>query len=181
MNGIIFNELEKFGQSTLGKDEWSHLIASTHLSRRISLAVKDYPDSEFQALITAISTMKGDKSTAVTLENFGAFIAPDLITMAQQFIDPAWKTVDLIANTEGAIHTIYRGAATHTHPPELKCQKTGSGLVTVHYTSSRRLCSLAKGIIRGISKHFGETAIISEPQCMLKGDLECELIVAVTA
>lgn len=100
MNGTIFNELDKFGQATLGKEEWDRLIHSANLPRRTHLAVKNYPDSEFLTLIAALAAKKDGGSAETTLEAFGVFIAPDFIKMAQHFIDPSWKTIDLIANTQ---------------------------------------------------------------------------------
>jgi predicted hydrocarbon binding protein len=45
--------------------------------------------------------------------------------------------------------------------------------VLVTYTSERKLCAVAKGIIQGIASHFQERVVIRERECMLKGAPAC--------
>jgi predicted hydrocarbon binding protein len=47
--------------------------------------------------------------------------------------------------------------------------------VQIIYSSSRQLCSVAKGIIKGVARHYGETVHITEDACMLRGDQFCAL------
>jgi predicted hydrocarbon binding protein len=178
MNGVIFNEIEKFGRHQLGDEAWQQLVTSAELPRNVYVPITDYPDAELATLVSALSVATG-KPPAMLLGAFGEFLAPDLIRMAQHFIEPNWKTIELVANTEGAIHSVYRGSKTNTHPPELECHKLSEHEVVVIYRSSRKMCPLAKGIVRGMAKHFGETVVIREPKCMLKGDDACELVITV--
>jgi predicted hydrocarbon binding protein len=46
---------------------------------------------------------------------------------------------------------------------------------TAPYWRSACLCRLAKGIGKGLAKHFKETLLISETQCMHKGASSCEI------
>ncbi|MEO5618590.1 MAG: V4R domain-containing protein [Candidatus Eisenbacteria bacterium] len=45
------------------------------------------------------------------------------------------------------------------------------------YTSARKLCAVARGICRGLARHFEEVVVIDEPSCMLRGGRTCEIIV----
>ena len=47
----------------------------------------------------------------------------------------------------------------------------------ISYSSQRKMCALAKGIVKGIASHFKEAVSITESQCMLKGDPTCKLVV----
>jgi serine/threonine protein kinase len=47
------------------------------------------------------------------------------------------------------------------------------------YSSRRRLCLLASGLVRGLARHFGETVEIDEPGCMLRGDPFCSFVIRV--
>jgi predicted hydrocarbon binding protein len=49
--------------------------------------------------------------------------------------------------------------------------------IAIDYTSARRLCHVAKGIIRGLGEHFGEALTIAETTCMHRGGDRCALIV----
>lgn len=178
MNGSMLIELRKFVETRLGKQAWPELVKSAAIPPRVYVPVTDYPDQEVHALISALSVRTGD-SVPIILEAMGEFVVPDLIKMVPTLVRPDWKTVDVIANTEEMIHEVLRGAWKNTNPPKLHCLRSGAHEVTVTYTSSRKMCPLAKGIIRGIAKHYGEQVNISEPSCMLRGDAACQLLVTV--
>jgi Haem-NO-binding len=99
--------------------------------------------------------------------------------MSRYWIKPDWKTLDLIAHTEETIHHMLRNEGSQTNPPRLQCRRASPDAVVVTYDSPRKMCTLAKGIIKGIAKHYGERVTIGEPTCMLKGEIACELIVTV--
>jgi predicted hydrocarbon binding protein len=179
MNGIILMEIRKFVEAKLGKPAWLEIVSAAAVPPRIYVPVTDYPDQEALALISTLSVRTGD-SIPVILEAMGEFIVPDLISMVPTLIRPGWRTLDVIANTEEAVHEVLRGARTNTNPPKLQCRRSGPHKVAVTYTSARKMCPLAKGIIQGIAKHYGEQISITEPSCMLRGDPVCQLLVTVT-
>jgi predicted hydrocarbon binding protein len=72
-----------------------------------------------------------------------------------------------------------RSEGSLTSPPKLRCQMNAPDEVVVVYDSPRKMCPLAKGIITGVAKHYGERVAIAEPRCMLKGASECQLVVNV--
>ena len=49
--------------------------------------------------------------------------------------------------------------------------------VVVLYRSPRRMCGFARGIARGIARHYGETVEITDLSCMLKGQPQCTIAV----
>jgi predicted hydrocarbon binding protein len=176
MNGIIFIEIGKFAQSRLGPQAWQEAVRAAGVSTRVYYRVADYPDEEALALLSALSAALQEPVQAV-LENLGEFIVPDLLKMSRYWIQPQWKTLDVIEHTEETIHETLRQEGSQTNPPRLRCRRAGPQEVVVTYDSPRRMCSLAKGIIAGLAKHYGETITITEPSCMHRGDASCELIV----
>jgi len=62
-------------------------------------------------------------------------------------------------------------------PPELRCQRVGPDEVVVVYSSARKMCAVAKGIARGMARHFQETVAVNESACMLVGAKECPISV----
>jgi len=171
-------ETAKFGRARVGQDAWLRIVGSVGLQHRVYVPVTDYPDTELLGLLQTLSREMKQPVPAL-LEDLGAFIVPDLLQMVETVIQPQWKTVDLIANTEEAIHQVVRGAGTNTHPPHLSCRRVSERVAAVTYASPRKLCPLAKGIIHGIAAHYGETIQLDEPSCMLKGDAACQLVVTV--
>jgi predicted hydrocarbon binding protein len=174
MHGVIFTELEKYVKEKFGKAAWSGLLQEAKLGPKIYLATAEYPDEEVVAIVTAAVKATG-KPAGVILEDFGEFIVPDLVKMFQMAIKPEWRTLDFLENTEHTIHKMVRLKNPGAEPPQLVTQRTHPTEVVITYTSKRRLCAVAKGIVRGVAKHYKEKITISEPTCMLTGGSRCTI------
>jgi hypothetical protein len=109
------------------------------------------------------------------LEDFGEFIVPDLVSIYRSMIRPEWRTLDLIDNVENTIHRAVRLRDKSAAPPTLVVSRTSPTEVVVVYSSPRRLCGVAKGIARGVAKHYGERISVTESSCMLRNDSCCRL------
>lgn len=88
---------------------------------------------------------------------------------------PEWRTLDFLEQTEDTIHRVVRFRNPGAMPPELAVKRTGDHEVVILYTSQRKMCSVAKGIIRGVAKHYGDPIEIDESHCMLKGHPQCTI------
>jgi hypothetical protein len=126
------------------------------------------------ALVSAASRNLNLPAGAV-LEAFGEFIAPELISLYGKLIDPEWKTLDLIENTEKLVHTAVRVGNPGVRRPILQCRRGTPDELQIVYSSDRRLCSVVRGIVKGVAGYYGETVHISEDACMLQGDPYCAL------
>ena len=111
------------------------------------------------------------------VERFGKFLAPHLVKVAGRHINPAWRTLDLIENTESIIHTMVRRANPGAEPPVLETVRQSPNELNLIYTSGRQLCVLAKGIMQGIANHYKESISIEETSCMSNGDSFCCFII----
>lgn len=180
MHGVIFSELRKYVlQRHGGEETWKSLLRDAGLGRRMYLPIGEYPDEEAVALVSAASAATGVPAREV-LEDFGAFIAPDLLGMYRSLVRPEWRTLDFLENTEDTIHRVVRLKDADAKPPEIRCERIAADEAVIHYTSARRLCGVAVGIIRGVATHYGEPVQIDEPRCMHRGDPACEIRVRVT-
>ncbi|HUP59881.1 MAG TPA: heme NO-binding domain-containing protein [Thermoanaerobaculia bacterium] len=176
MHGTIFAELQKYVVSNLGDDAWPALKREAGVSRDAYDPLETYPDAEVGALVAAASRITGAPAETL-LENFGTFIAPDLLEMYWGAIQPEWRTLELLENTESAIHDVVRVRQKGATPPYLNARRTGPTEVTITYTSPRKLCAVAKGIVRGVAAHYGDAISLTESTCMLRGDAACILLV----
>lgn len=177
MHGIIFSELRKYVDNRLGKDAWDKLMAEAGMSKsKMYLAIEEYPDQDAVALVTAASKITG-KSAQAILEDFGEFIAPDLIRMYANLIDSSWNTLDLIEHTERTMHTVVRIKNKGAKPPELQVSRASKNEVVITYSSPRKMCAVAKGIAKGIAKHYNERVAVTESSCMLQGRGSCKISV----
>ena len=176
MHGIIFRELKKYVDARLGQGAWSELVEAAGCAGKVYLPVNEYPDTEMFALLLPASK-KASMRVGELLEDFGEFLVPDLIHIYKSSIDPSWRTLDLLVNTEAVIHHAVRLRDRNAKPPNLDVTRTGER-VEITYRSERRLCDLAKGIVRGVARHYGERVTIGEPSCMHHGAPACVIHVA---
>jgi len=93
-------------------------------------------------------------------------------------IDPSWTLIEFLLNTESVIHKAVRLNMPTARPPAIQARRIGPDTVAITYRSERRLCAVAKGIIRGCAKHYRTEVAIGEDSCMLQGDPECVLTVS---
>ncbi len=174
MHGIIFLELKNYAETKHGIGTWSALLQRAHLEHKVSLPLGEYPDADLVALVFAASSLTG-KPVSGVLEDFGEFIAPTLMKMHGHLMRPEWKTIDVIDNTEGTIHTVVRAQDPGAKPPQLKTIRVSKEEVLLIYTSPRQMCALAVGIGKGLAKHFGESVSAVQKMCMHKGAPRCEI------
>jgi predicted hydrocarbon binding protein len=167
--------MERFVAEKYGQEQWTALRNKAGLENRIYLAVNEYPDAEIVALVTSAAEMTGLESGAV-LESFGEFIAPALIKLYGHLLKPAWRTLDVIGNTERAVHTVVRVKNAGARPPLLKTQRQSEDCVVLIYHSPRKMCTFAIGIAHGLAKHFHEEISVHETECMHKGASSCVIV-----
>jgi hypothetical protein len=176
MHGIIFAEFRRYAEARLGPAVWPTLAEQAGLANRMFLMAEQFPDVEFQALVVAAAgRMK--LPLAAVLEDFGEFLAPDLLKMHAHSVPADWRTLELIEHTEEAIHQVVRQGNPNAFPPRIACTRVGEHEVVIRYTSQRKLCALAKGIVRGVAAHYGEGIRITESTCMLQGADCCTIAV----
>jgi len=174
MHGFMLAELKKYVDTRVGGEAWKNLLKDAGLGMKVYMPTQTYPDTEVVAIVTAAAKATGKPGPAI-LEDFGGFIVPDLVAIYGAYIKPEWKALDLIENTEETIHRVVRTRNPGAAPPELKVTRVGPDEVAIEYTSARKLCAVARGIIKGVAAHYKETVAIAEPQCMLRGDPACRL------
>jgi predicted hydrocarbon binding protein len=179
MHGLIFAELKKYVQARFDDKTWEVLLEKAGLKGNLYMASTVYPDSDILALVNTACQMTGLAAKAV-LEDFGEFIAPDLVGQYSFLIKPEWTLLDFLANTEETIHKVVRFNKGVT-PPRLSVTRQGDERVVISYDSARRMCALLKGIVKGAAKLYKEDVIITETRCMLQGDPSCVVTVQVAA
>jgi Haem-NO-binding len=177
MHGIIHLELKRYLETRLGSAGWLKLLDDAGVSTSLPYVhLGEYPDEELGAIVAAAARATSSSAEAV-LEAFGEFIASSLIVTYRRLIRPEWRTLDVLANTEQTIHRVVRLRNPGARPPLLRCARPTPGEVVITYSSVRRLCILARGIIKGIASHYRERVEITEAICMHRGAAACILSV----
>ena len=163
-NAILFSEAKSYVDHRIGRDSWEALLARAGLQGGAVLALEAHQDADALALVSAVSALTGQAPRAV-LEDFGDFVAPDLLKMYASLRKNEWKTLDVIERLG-------------TSSPGLRCERVSSEEVLIHhYTSNRQICSVVKGVAKGLARHFGETVLINELTGTQRGDQDCRISV----
>jgi|SRR6185436_3202781 len=172
MQGLIYVELERFVRTRFGDETWLVVLDKAGLSHRAYETGQSYPDAEVVRLVTTAAAMMHTPVQGL-LESYGEFIVPRLLEIYGEHLDRGWRTLEVIAHTERAIHEVVRRQDREADPPRLRTLRLSPDEVTLAYASPRKLCALARGIGRGIAAHFGETLHIRESACMHQGAPAC--------
>jgi hypothetical protein len=177
MLGIIHLELRKFVETRDGPAAWGELLVDAGLPGELGYDPRDqYPDDEMNAVIAAAARRTGRPAAAV-LEDFGEFVAPHLLTLYPNLIRPEWRTLDFLVNTERAIHQVVRLNSAEARPAFLRCVRPMPDEVVLSYSSPRRLCAFARGLVKGVARHYRERVAIMEITCMHRGAPACTMSV----
>jgi predicted hydrocarbon binding protein len=178
MHGIIFSEFKKFITTRFGENDWLRALKKSKLDRTFYMPFNEYLDKEIFALVSSIADITG-RSINEILEDFGVFIVPDLLNIYKSLVKPEWKTIDFLMHTEKNIHSILRTKDKNAKPPAINCKILNPDEVVITYNSRRKMCSLAKGIIKGIARHYNERIFLNEEICMYRGYPSCIIKVKV--
>ena len=179
MHGIVHAELRNYVTARLGAPVWSELLEEAGVPGKVHLLSETYPDEELTALLAALSRATG-RPLGELLADFGEACVPGLVQTYGTFLDPAWRTLDVVEHTERVIHRTVRLQHPGADPPRLRTVRADADEVHVLYGSPRRLCAFGEGVIRGLAAHFGESVAIEQPRCMHHGDSHCEIVVTAT-
>lgn len=159
MHGFIFLQLKKYVQQKRGLDAWHKLMTEAHVSHQQFSASEIYPDSDIQSLVSAAVKLWNVPVNSL-LEGLGEFLVPDLLDIYQMYINPSWRTLDLVEHTEQSMHRAVRVNAPAATPPILHVTRVSKDKLIVDYHSQRKMAALAVGIIKGIAKHYDESDLI---------------------
>jgi hypothetical protein len=176
VHGLIHVELQRFVETNHGREAWSAVLAKAGIEDPMYNALSIYPDEEIVRIVDAAVALTG-ASEADLLEAFGAFLVPQILRVYGALVKPNWRTLDVIEHTEETMHRAVRLRQRDAAPPRLRVERVSENEVSIVYESPRKMCALARGLVRGIAAHMREQVTISELRCMHRGDAHCAITV----
>jgi hypothetical protein len=72
---MIFSELRGYAEAKLAPDVWNTVLKQAGLEQSVYLPIREYPDAEALALVTALSTLTR-RSVSLILEDVDEFSRP---------------------------------------------------------------------------------------------------------
>ncbi len=159
VHGSIFFLLRKYIIHLHTEAVWKKLTEDAGVPEEFELT-KNYPLAAFHSLV-AEAARYGNQSAATIQENFGEYLVPDLFVLYKNYLNPEWRTFEVIENTEKVMHGAVRRLNSTANPPILNVSKINPKLLVIDYYSERRMGGLAIGIIKGIAQYYNEADRVS--------------------
>lgn len=174
MKGIVFNIFSDLVTDEFGMEVWDQLIQQTDpASGAVYTSAEVYPDGELIAYVTALSGITGVPA-ADLIRTFGTY------TMHKFYaLHPEFMTEHTAKSFLESVHDVVHVEVKKLHPdtllPEFQYESTGDDQLTMFYSSPRKLCHLAEGLIIGTADIFSEKIELAHSQCMHDGAEQCRL------
>jgi hypothetical protein len=155
MHGFIFIEFEKFVLGQIDFKVWRQTLQANQIDSSLFSPTELFPDSKLVEMLTLAAEV-AKRTPESLLESFGAFLVPDLMKVYRAYIDPAWKTLDVLERAETTIHVAVRKSTAGAAPPILQVQRLNPREVQIVYVSNRNMPELGVGIVKGLGAYFNE-------------------------
>lgn len=176
MKGVIFNQLEAMVGETFGIEAWDAILerATLKTADGVFLSPMVYPDEDLFALVGAASELTG-KPAGELVRAFGRYLFPKLAALAPFFLKPGMTAKSFLLSVDRVIHVEVRKLHSGAVLPMIGYEDPAPDRLVILYSSPRRLCVLAMGLIEGVAAHFAEEVTVTETACIKEGAEACRL------
>jgi hypothetical protein len=171
VKGIIFNVVEEVVADRYGEDAWDSLLDAADLDGSYT-SLGSYPDEDLLRLVGAASQVLEVPADEV-VRSLGEGAIPVLAERYPQFFEAHDSTLAFVLTLNDIIHPEVRKLYPGADAPDFDFSYDDDGNLLLGYESKRKLCALAEGFILGSAHHYGESATLTQLECMLRGDDKC--------
>jgi hypothetical protein len=176
MHGVIHRNLKQYVEDRMEDGAWEQVRDHAGVEPKLYLPVSHYPDEEFHALVDAIAALSGHDESTV-LENFGAFLTPDLLDTFKAHVRDDWDALDLLANLETVYEQIERQNDENALP-NVHSDRVVSDMVVLTYQSDRDLCPMGRGVVEALGEQYDQALTVEEEKCQRADADHCEFTVS---
>jgi hypothetical protein len=173
MKGVVFNLLEEMVEQEFGMAVWDALLEETGQDG-IYVSTESYPDEMLVALVVAAHEKSGIPVNDL-VRAFGEFMFPRFYAQNQKFFQPGMTLKEFLLLVDRVIHVEVRKLHPDAGLPQFDYIDEQDNELTMIYSSPRKMCMLAEGLITGAAKHFDTEYTLSHDQCMHDGADTCKL------
>jgi hypothetical protein len=177
LKGIVFNLLEEIVAAQYGEDTWDDLLDDAGLDGSYT-SLGNYADEDLMQLVAAAS-VRLELPADDFVRWFGRSATPIFKQRYPDLFAPYNSTLPFVLTLNEIIHPEVRKLYPGADVPVFDFD-TSSEVLVMGYSSSRKLCAFAEGLLQGAGDVFGEQVTISQPACMNRGDEQCRLEISVT-
>ena len=174
MKGIVFNIFSDLVTDNFGLETWDALIERTNPgSQAVYTSGEVYPDEELVAYVTELSAITGAAAPQL-IKTFGKYMMHKFKGMHPEFLD-GHSAKSFLESVHGVIHVEVKKLHPDSLLPTFEYESSGDDNLTMIYSSPRKLCALAEGLVEGVGQVFDESIELRHPECMHEGADRCRL------
>jgi hypothetical protein len=173
MKGIVFNLLENVVCSQFGEDTWDDILEESQV-HGVYTTLGNYPDDELFQIVCAASKIL-HMSPQEVIRFFGQKSIPLMATAHPEFFSAHNNTRSFILALNTIIHPEVKKLYPGAQVPVFEFDIHSTNKVIITYSSPRKLCDFAQGLIEGTATYFDETIELQHLACMHQGDPACIL------
>lgn len=156
MKGVVFREFMSYAEGRLGEEALDGILEAPGLSTGGAYtAVGTYPASDMGILVGEAAARAGCPASRIVGE-FGEHCGAAFLRQFPHHHAAAATLFDFLESVDRKIHIEVRTLYPDAELPSFRTLRRTEGCLTLEYRSSRRLHLLAVGIIRSLSRHYGE-------------------------
>jgi len=171
MKGIVFNLLEDVVSRDFGADAWDGILENS-LASGTYTSLGNYSDAEMLALVSAAAARLQMTGPEV-LRWFGENAMPLLKERYAALFENHTSARSFVLSVNSIIHPEVRKLYSGASCPFFHFREREDGAVLMEYGSSRKMCDLAHGFVKGAANMFGEEVEITHHTCMNHGAEKC--------
>ena len=171
MKGVVFNLLEEAVTQQFSDEVWDDLLDDAGAAGAYT-SLGNYSDEEIIALVGAAAA-RLNMSNADVLRWFGETAMPLLKQRYPALFEPHSSSRSFILSVNSIIHPEVRKLYSGAKCPFFHFRETPAGTITMGYESSRKMCDLAHGFVRGAARLYCEEVEIRHHSCMNHGAEKC--------
>jgi predicted hydrocarbon binding protein len=174
MKGIIFNVLEELVVEKCGMGLWNDLLTKHAPPNRVYVSAKSYEDSELFAIVSDVAVIL-EVPVQDLIKVFGDFLFNGLATMHNDVILQFSDFTELVLGIHDVIHVEVNKLYHEPSLPTISSRIVSDHHIELTYTSPRKLCFCAEGLLFGAARHYGQEIAIEHEVCMHNGADHCVL------
>lgn len=177
IKGVIFDVAREVVAELLGEDQWDQAVESAGFEGAYT-SLGSYPDEEMSTLVVLLSEAAG-LSIEDTLRTVGQHGYTHLEARQPELVAGVDDMGALLHSLDDVIHTEVRKLYPDSTVPQFAVADQGPDHWQLTYSSERRMCHLAEGLLLGFAGSRDIDATITHVSCQNLGDASCVLDVTV--
>ena len=174
MKGIVFNIFSDLVTDNFGLEVWDELIERTNPpSNAIYTSADVYDDGELVAYVTELSALTGTAAPDL-IRAFGTYTMHRFKKIHPEFME-GHTAKSFLESVHDVIHVEVKKLHPDTILPSFTYESDADNHLRMIYSSPRKLCHLAEGLIAGAAELFDEKIEMHQSACMHEGADTCHL------